>query len=78
MRWRKLRQRIIERDGCCVMCGLERSLHVHHINEDRTLNSYCNLVTLCKYCHRAVHKTKLLPRRIKKHMRSFGYQVVNR
>lgn len=64
-RWRKVREQILLRDKCCVLClkrgSLEyRQLQVHHIvkrTDDVTL-AYepSNLVTLCRPCHEEVEK----------------------
>jgi hypothetical protein len=42
----------------CARCGydeLKCSLHVHHIDEDRTNNDTSNLVVLCANCHMGLH-----------------------
>ena len=56
-KWRKL---VIERDKKCVLCGNENDLHAHHI---KSFSKYpvlrtvvCNGITLCKKCHRKIHK----------------------
>lgn len=64
-RWRKVRQQIIRRDKCCVLClksgYLEyKGLEVHHIVK-RTDNlelafDPSNLVTVCKMCHEKLEK----------------------
>lgn len=64
-RWKKVRQQILLRDKCCVLClkkGLfeYRQLQVHHIvkrTDDISL-AYepSNLVTLCRVCHEEVEK----------------------
>jgi 5-methylcytosine-specific restriction endonuclease McrA len=51
--WRKLRQVVINRDGCCQMCGTEDNLTVDHIvprrlGGDDNLN---NLEVLCSQCN---------------------------
>ena len=60
--YRKLCQKILERDGWkCQACGLRQRLHIHHIvfrshgGED-TLE---NLIALCSDCHDAVHRGEL-------------------
>lgn len=55
--WRKIRLRIIERDGRrCTRCGAAptKGLSVHHKVrwEDSRDDSDANLVTLCRKCHR--------------------------
>lgn len=63
--WRKVRQQILLRDKCCVLCFKKgvfehRQLQVHHIvkrTDDISL-AYepSNLVTLCRVCHEEVEK----------------------
>ena len=51
--WRKIRQTVINRDGCCQMCGTEERLSVDHI-VPRTLggdDNPSNLQTLCSSCN---------------------------
>lgn len=54
------RERIIERDGCCKICGRTDRLEIHHINpfEKSHDNSEQNLVVLCKHCHMSLHMKK--------------------
>ena len=57
----ELRQMVLERDEYqCVKCGSEGPLHCHHITgvEINPIESadIDNCVTLCKKCHKAVHK----------------------
>ena len=63
--WQALREIIIERDNYeCRICGKdagEESLHVHHIDWDRTHNEDNNLVTLCQRCHKQVHVEQYKP-----------------
>ncbi len=45
--------------GKCEACGAkygEIAVHVHHIDEDRTNNTFDNFACLCFDCHRAVHR----------------------
>lgn len=55
--WGEISRIVRERaDWRCSRCARSYStnradLHVHHINGDRTNNSYSNLKALCKYCH---------------------------
>jgi len=56
-RWRKLRRRILERDGyCCVKCDAPYPLEVDHINGDPENNRSTNLQTLCVPCHHDKHR----------------------
>jgi 5-methylcytosine-specific restriction endonuclease McrA len=52
-KWRKLREWIIKRDGCCQMCGTEERLSVDHI-VPRHLggdDNPSNLQVLCSSCN---------------------------
>jgi 5-methylcytosine-specific restriction endonuclease McrA len=51
--WRRIRQTVINRDGCCQRCGTEERLTVDHIvprvlGGDDNLN---NLQVLCSHCN---------------------------
>lgn len=51
--WRKLRDTVIKRDGCCQMCGTEERLSVDHI-VPRHLggdDNLSNLQVLCISCN---------------------------
>jgi 5-methylcytosine-specific restriction endonuclease McrA len=51
--WRKIRQTVINRDGCCQRCGTEDNLSVDHI-VPRNLggsDSLSNLEVLCASCN---------------------------
>lgn len=51
--WRKLRDTVIKRDGCCQMCGTEERLSVDHI-VPRHLggdDNLSNLQVLCSSCN---------------------------
>jgi 5-methylcytosine-specific restriction endonuclease McrA len=51
--WRKIRQTVINRDGCCQKCGTEENLTVDHI-VPRVLggsDSMSNLEVLCQSCN---------------------------
>jgi len=57
--YRKLHREVLKRDGWrCQMCGSMQGLEVHH----QTFRSHSgsdqeqNLVTLCKGCHKIVHR----------------------
>ena len=52
-RWKKLRAKIISRDGACVWCGSQENLQVDHITP-RVMggtNAEENLQVLCKICN---------------------------
>lgn len=52
-RWRKLRVRILRRDGyLCVRCGA-KARDVDHVNGDHTDDRPENLQSLCQPCHKA-------------------------
>lgn len=54
--WATIRKNILDRDNyACRICSKDYGLHVHHIDYGRTNNKESNLVTLCKWCHQAVH-----------------------
>lgn len=56
-----LRKTVKERDGySCRMCGVERSLQVHHIffRSQGGEDVEHNLITLCHACHEKVHSDK--------------------
>ena len=53
--WKHARSQALERDHhCCVVCGSDHRLHVHHKGDpdDHALD---NLETLCASCHRKRH-----------------------
>jgi len=60
----KIKENIIPKAKCSV-CGMSnskskklfhKSLHLHHVNNDRTDNSAANLVVKCVQCHLGEHK----------------------
>jgi hypothetical protein len=53
-RWRKLRERILARDGhMCQACGSQEELQIDHIisRVDGGQNNESNLQVLCKLCN---------------------------
>jgi hypothetical protein len=46
-----------ETDNSCALCGARGAhiLTVHHIDEDRSHNTYDNLIVLCHNCHNPYH-----------------------
>lgn len=63
--WRKVRQKALLRDKCCVLClkrgiGTYKRLQVHHIvkRTDDLTRAYdlTNLVTVCPPCHEELEK----------------------
>lgn len=56
--WRKLRRRVLERDGWrCCLCRSKSELRVHHdrYNVDLRSQEIGHLKTMCDECHRHVH-----------------------
>ena len=59
----KMRNSILERDGyICQICArnLPKNIgiaNVHHIDGDKSNNTYDNLISLCKSCHSKIHAT---------------------
>jgi 5-methylcytosine-specific restriction endonuclease McrA len=51
--WRKIRQSVINRDGCCQMCGTEERLSVDHIIPRKLGgdDNLSNLQVLCVSCN---------------------------
>lgn len=59
--YKSWRRAVLERDGrACVECGSKQDLHVHHIVpvtvSPKESTAPDNGVTLCKGCHKKVHK----------------------
>lgn len=51
-----MKTRVLNRDhNCCVVCGREKQLRIHHI-EPYGASILKNLVTLCCPCHEYIHK----------------------
>lgn len=60
-RWRRIRSRVLERDGYrCTSCGRAGRLEVHHVRPVRHggSNEPENLRTLCRRCHHAIHQAR--------------------
>lgn len=59
--WKRVARQIRKRDNyTCRKCGeafpkSSKSLHVHHIDLDRSNNNPDNLITLCAACHSKAH-----------------------
>lgn len=43
--------------AACEACGTIKSLHAHHVDQDKANNSPENIETLCKHCHDFWHAT---------------------
>ena len=39
----------------CEACGYTKSLHAHHVDQDKTNSEPENIQTLCKHCHNFWH-----------------------
>ncbi len=39
----------------CLICKFDKTLHVHHIDEDISNNSINNICVLCRVCHGLLH-----------------------
>ena len=53
-RWRKIREMVLKRDGCCQMCGTtEGQMHIDHVIPKRLNGSdeLWNLRQLCQKCN---------------------------
>lgn len=67
-RWRKIRQKVRERDLCCKLCWYNgtysKGEEVHHIvprevdNVEQMVFNERNCIYLCRDCHHKVHETK--------------------
>lgn len=58
---------------CCEACGYTKTLHAHHIDQDKTNNSPENIQTLCKHCHNFWHTAqKRMGKEIAGRMPSLG------
>jgi hypothetical protein len=53
--FKHMRQLILRRDECCVVCQITTSLAIHHIDKNKKNNSAQNLITLCFRHHRKHH-----------------------
>ena len=56
---RSVKERVFERDGCCVLCGSNRGLpNAHFIARSQGgLGIEQNILTLCPECHRRYDNT---------------------
>lgn len=54
------KSRLFLRDGKkCKICLSDVNMEIHHKDRDRNNNNEENLITLCRNCHRKLHKFKL-------------------
>jgi len=57
-----MRPFIKERDDWqCLICGSNKKMEIHHLDEVKTNNTPENLATLCKRCHLKLHKSNVSP-----------------
>ncbi len=58
-----LRTEVIKRDShSCQVCGYNKKIRIHHINENNKDNRLENLIVLCIICHTVVERiNKNLP-----------------
>ena len=54
----------IETDDTCALCGEKerRALNIHHIDGDKSNNTYDNQIVLCHNCHTRHHNQKGVPK----------------
>lgn len=63
--WKSICRQIKDRDKwTCQFCSKTKkrwghSLHVHHIDEDKTNNDFNNLISLCSECHAQSHNNEV-------------------
>lgn len=57
----RARERVLNRDGGCVVCGTDRDLTVHHLTPAAQGggNDLENLVVVCREHHDAIHRGEL-------------------
>ena len=51
--YRKIQMRQKER---CDVCGVTKKLIIHHKDENKRNSNWNNLMTVCKSCHKKLHK----------------------
>jgi predicted restriction endonuclease len=56
--WRYRKIAINTHGEKCVVCGFDKVIEIHHIDEDRTNNTKENLVPLCPNHHTMIHRSK--------------------
>lgn len=64
--WKALRGLVLEKfDFMCVLCKERKFLDIHHLTyRRRGRERLTDLVSLCRICHFATHKTKELNREL--------------
>lgn len=59
---RKVKQKVLERDHCCVWCGREGAPNAHYISRAQGgLGIEENILTLCTECHRRYDQSEDRP-----------------
>lgn len=54
----KVKQKVLERDGCCIWCGKQGQPNAHYIARSHSgLGIEENILTLCAECHRRYDQT---------------------
>ena len=54
---RKINELILHKE-VCELCGNDKNLDIHHIDENWQNNNFDNLVCLCRSCHMKEHRSK--------------------
>jgi len=59
-KWQHKRFLVLQRDGFkCRRCGSKNQLNVHHLTYANVFNEpLCDLITLCRKCHKQEHHKK--------------------
>lgn len=57
-KWKLKREAVLRRDGYrCFVCGNHKSLEAHHLTyKDFGKEKLYQIITLCRSCHKAIHK----------------------
>jgi len=73
--WLSARQKILEKNDGCVICGSKEGINLHHISYE---DVYCrkpetspNIVVICQYHHEKFHKKYKLHKNMRKSWKSF-------
>jgi hypothetical protein len=84
--WKETREKVLERDKCCVLCGSTYKLNVHHILEKEFIIfrhlqfDERNLITACPKCHKfgqfSFHKCPLYALEVFKQLYPENYEFL--
>lgn len=55
----------------------DKSMCLHHINEDKTDNSFINLIFVCRSCHIRIHNSKILNANFSQKVLNFKTELIN-